>query len=278
MTYIEMILLRNILVFTVSIALFFIAVKVFQSYFKKRKIQKDEVSNKKLLKEYVNSISSLIIISLSSLVWGYLYANGFTKNYTRIDDYGFAYFCFSIPMLIFFHETYHYFLHRFLHTKFMFRHVHKVHHQSTNPTIITSFSFHPVEAFLHPWYYVFASVLVPIHLSVLIITMIISFLVNLYGHAGYEIYSYRFLEKTGFLYWLNTPTNHNMHHKFSNCHYSYYSILWDRWLGTIHNDYENMVREKSSQVHDNIHLAPSPQGYLDEKDEVKHDGPTGSSC
>lgn len=241
MSYIEIILLRNIAVFTFCVLLFFALVHYFDKIFAKRKIQKSEVPLTKLIKEYTNSVISLIIISMSSLVWLKLYSGGWTKNYSNIADYGYAYFFFSILLLLFIHETYHYFLHRFLHTRFMFRHVHKVHHQSTNPSIITSFSFHPVEAFLHPWYFVVASMMMPIHLSALIITMIISFLVNLMGHAGYEVYSYRVLKKLKAIYWLNTPTNHNMHHKYSNCHFSYYTIFWDRWLGTIHHDYEGML-------------------------------------
>lgn len=51
--------------------------------------------------------------------------------------------------------------------------------------------------------------------------------------------------------WLNTSTNHNMHHKYGKGNYGLYFTFWDDLMGTTHPKYhetfENItVKKKSS--------------------------------
>ena len=46
------------------------------------------------------------------------------------------------------HETYYYWLHRWMHLPHIYKYVHKAHHESLTTTAWTSFSFHPIESFL----------------------------------------------------------------------------------------------------------------------------------
>lgn len=47
-----------------------------------------------------------------------------------------------VMMLDLFHDTWFYFTHRLLHSRWMMKNVHYMHHQSTNPSAFTGYSFH----------------------------------------------------------------------------------------------------------------------------------------
>jgi lathosterol oxidase len=44
-------------------------------------------------------------------------------------------------------------------------------------------------------------------------------------------------------YFLNTPTNHVMHHESMRGNYGLYFNFWDRLMGTNHKDYEERFRQ-----------------------------------
>jgi Delta7-sterol 5-desaturase len=47
---------------------------------------------------------------------------------------------------------------------------------------------------------------------------------------------------------LNTPTNHVMHHETLCGNFGLYFNLWDRLMGTNHEDYEQRFREVTSRA------------------------------
>jgi sterol desaturase/sphingolipid hydroxylase (fatty acid hydroxylase superfamily) len=59
---------------------------------------------------------------------------------------------------------------------------------------------------------------------------------NVYGHLGYEIYP-RWLVNSRLGRWLNTSTNHNMHHQYFKGNYGLYFRFWDEAFGTTHPQY-----------------------------------------
>ena len=38
--------------------------------------------------------------------------------------------------------------------------------------------------------------------------------------------------------WINTSVSHNQHHQKFNGNYGLYFLFWDRWMGTLRNDYD----------------------------------------
>ena len=133
--------------------------------------------------------------------------NGFTFLYTEISEFGIGYFILSIIVAILIHDTFFYWGHRLMHHKSIFRYVHKVHHNSTNPSPWAAFSFHPYESVI----------------EALIVTT-------------------HWLWK-----WNNTSTHHNMHHRFFNCNYGLYFNFWDRVMGTNHPNYHKVFEEVKSR-------------------------------
>ena len=145
------------------------------------------------------SISTILVFSCVFYLMYYLRQQGYSKTYIELDKYGFAYLILSFPMLLLIHDFYFYCIHRLMHHPKLFKHVHAVHHRSHNPTPFAAFSFHPIEAF--------------------------------------ELYGKNFL-KTFLGKVINTSTHHNMHHKYANCNYGLYSIIWDKLFKSNHKKYE----------------------------------------
>jgi Delta7-sterol 5-desaturase len=155
-----------------------------------------------------------------------------TRLYPEIAQFGWVYFGLSIPVMLVLHDTWFYWTHRLMHHPALFRHVHRVHHLSTNPTPWTAYSFHPVESIVQGLGVVAIVFVVPVHPLAVVVFQTLSTAVNVYGHSGYELYP-RGWATHRFGRWLNTSVAHNAHHATARHNYGLYFLAWDRWMGTI---------------------------------------------
>jgi sterol desaturase/sphingolipid hydroxylase (fatty acid hydroxylase superfamily) len=110
--------------------------------------------------------------------------------------------------------------------------VHLIHHKSTNPNPFSAYSFHPSEAILEGAVILIIAVTIPIHKIALGIFMLFMILFNLYGHLGYELIP-KPIANSAIGKWINTSTNHNLHHKNSKNNYGLYFTFWDRIFNTL---------------------------------------------
>ena len=224
---------------------------VFWMIFKKRWkhlfIQKIFPVNSELWRELKYSISTVIIFSLVG--FGIYSANkiGYIMIYGNIDDYGWLYFFISFIIMIVFHDFYFYWTHRLMHTKALFKYVHKVHHQSTNPSPWAAYSFHPFEAFIHAMVLPIILIFLPVHGSTVFLFTLYMILQNVRGHLGYEFLPRGFI-KTRLFNWNLTTVHHNMHHKYFNYNFGLYFIWWDKWMNTNHPAYEESYEEVTSRL------------------------------
>lgn len=209
------------------------------------KIQTQFPQNKHLFNEIKYSLLSLMIISGMAISVYLLNRAGYTQIYTEPDKYGWAYLIFSIPLLLFIHDTYFYWTHRLMHLPRVYRIVHRVHHLSHNPSPWASFAFHPLEALIEGGVIYFVLIL-PFHPLALFIFSTISLGMNIIGHLGYEIFPRGFL-KHPLGRWHNTSTHHNMHHQLVKCNYGLYFNLWDTWMGTNHPEYFTRFEDVKNQ-------------------------------
>ncbi len=81
------------------------------------------------------------------------------------------------------------------------------------------------------------------------------------GHAGYEIAPFiPSLEGlvVGLVRWasgadgraaLNTVQHHDWHHRYPSKHFSLYFTVWDRWQGTLHDEYDGAVAATEAMLH-----------------------------
>ena len=86
----------------------------------------------------------------------------------------------------------------------------------------------------------------PIHPAAFGLVMLWQILFNVAGHTGFEFHP-TWIMNTPLRYFLNTPTNHVMHHEKMRGNYGLYFNIWDRLMGTNHPDYESRFREVTSR-------------------------------
>jgi sterol desaturase/sphingolipid hydroxylase (fatty acid hydroxylase superfamily) len=102
-----------------------------------------------------------------------LWQKGFTKVYLDATEYPLWWMPVSLLIAMLLHETYYYWLHRWMHKPAIFKIVHKVHHDSNITSPWTAFSFHPLEGFLQAIFLPLILMFLPMHLHVIIIQLTI---------------------------------------------------------------------------------------------------------
>ncbi|MBE9661815.1 sterol desaturase family protein [Mucilaginibacter myungsuensis] len=201
------------------------------------KIQKKYPDNKHIFREIRYSIYTLMILGgiILCIVWAN--KHHLTLAYSPIDKYGWGYYFFSFVLMIIVHDTYFYWTHRLLHWKLLFKHAHKVHHQSMNPTAFAAYSFHPIEAVVQMGIVPVLVFTIPHHISVVTVFATYSLILNVSGHVGYD-YMPKWFVRSKWFNWHNTPTHHNLHHTNFKTNYGLYFNFWDAIMKTNHPHYE----------------------------------------
>lgn len=183
------------------------------------------------------SLSTLCIFAaLGWLVWSQV-MTGHMEIYADPARHGRLWFWLTLPALILWHDTYFYWTHRLLHTRWLYRHVHAVHHRSRHPSPWAAYAFHPVEAVVNGCVTVIALCFVPLHGGWLMLFQLHQILRNTHGHAAVETMPRGFVR-----HWLGrqftTTTHHHLHHEAFQGHYALWFTWWDRLGGTLRDDYE----------------------------------------
>ncbi|RZK51397.1 MAG: fatty acid hydroxylase family protein, partial [Pedobacter sp.] len=76
----------------------------------------------------------------------------------------------------------------------------------------------------------------PMHKLAIILFVLVGFIINVYGHLGYET-APKWLRKSFLFEIINTSVHHNLHHSKFNGNYGLYFRLWDRLCKTENPDY-----------------------------------------
>lgn len=209
-------------------------------------IQATFPKNRQLITEFAYSMSTVVIFSLVG--FGIYTANkaGFTLIYKDISDFGVLYLLFSFILTLLFHDFYFYWTHRFMHHKKIFRYVHRVHHESTNPSPWAAYAFHPWEALIQALVLPIMVVIFPLHPVAITLFLLYMIIRNVMGHLGFEIFP-RGWTKNKWLNWTTAVTHHNIHHERFHTNYGLYFSWWDRWMKTEDKGYHEKFEEVKSR-------------------------------
>ena len=227
----------TIIRYIVVAGLFFLAFyRLFPARFAASRIQARLAGRKDFLREIkYSTITSLIFAGFGMLVL----FSPLTKHtfvYTRLDAYPLWWIPASLLLSLILHDTYFYWTHRLMHHRLLFRHAHLVHHKSTNPSPWASYSFHFLESLVEGSVLVLLAFILPMHPLTIFLFIVVGFIINAYGHLGYEIMPRGF--RRSFLFQiLNTSVHHNLHHSKFKGNYGLYFRVWDRLCKTEHPDY-----------------------------------------
>ncbi len=236
--------LRYLIIASIAFLIFYRIRKKVWSY---KKIQTRFPVRQDYYREISYSLLTALIFSLIGYGLFMTPIRPYTQLYTRIDDFGTAYFFLSIPIILLLHDTYFYWTHRLMHHPEVFRYFHKVHHLSTNPSPWAAFAFHPLEAVVEAGIVVLVAFIMPVHPLAIALFLLIMMIYNVYGHLGYELYPKGF-SRSRVGKWLNISLNHNQHHQYFQGNYGLYFLWWDRWMGTLRKDYDQQFEEVKSRI------------------------------
>lgn len=174
------------------------------------------------------------LVNAALFNWEWLDA---TLMYYPASVYPEWWFWLSIPSMLMLHDTLFYWLHRAMHTRWLFNLMHRVHHQSVHPTAFAAYSFHPSEAVGEALIVVAILYLIPVHPLAFLIFQTSSTAYNVYGHCGREFYPAgtpsHWLGR-----WINTSTAHAVHHSQGHYNYGFYTMGWDRLMKTSDPEYK----------------------------------------
>lgn len=230
--------------FTVNIIRYFVVAGVFflifyvwfTSSFKKNKIQKREEKKKTFFREIKQSLQTSVILGVIGMLLIYSPLHDYTKVYEDINDYSIWWIPLSFILAVMIHDTYFYWLHRFMHHPKIYRRFHLEHHKSINPSPWTSYSFNFIEGVLEGMVTPIILFIMPIYPGTFLAFTLFSFIYNVYGHLGYEI-APKWFRKSVLFELMNTSVHHNLHHEKFLGNYGFYFRIWDRIMKTEHPQY-----------------------------------------
>jgi Delta7-sterol 5-desaturase len=212
--------------------------------FRQRKISQRDYRKSQFRREFGWSVVTSLIFAIAGAIMGLLWQKGILKVYTDINEYPLWWLPASFLIALFLHETYYYWLHRWMHHPKIFRYVHKVHHESNITSAWTAFSFHPFEGLLQALFLPALLLIMPMHLYVLLIQLTFMTLSSVINHLDIEIYP-GFFHRTAVGRLLIGASHHSLHHKEFRTNYGLYFTFWDKWKKTESVNYERLFREKT---------------------------------
>lgn len=215
---------------------FLIFYLLFPKEFSKNKIQARLAKRKDFIREILHSMQTTFIIAGVGLLIMKTSLREYTQVYTNLSDYPLWWIPTSTLLALVLHDTYFYWMHKTVHHPVLYKRIHLLHHKSVNPSPWTSYSFHFLEGILEAMVAPIILLLIPIHPISLVLFTLVAFVINVYGHLGYEI-APRWLRHSCLFELLTTSTYHNIHHAKFKGNYGLYFRIWDRLIGTEHPDY-----------------------------------------
>lgn len=189
---------------------------------------------------FYSILSGVPIASAYEVTFRWLYASGELQMLTF--DANPIWFIVLFPIMTIWQSAHFYFVHRMLHWKPMYKHVHALHHRSVNPGPWSGMSMHPVE---HVFYFstVLLFLVLPVHMAHLLFLMYWQLLGAPSGHSGYEAVRIKGVTalKVGGMF-------HQLHHRHFECNYGGTEVPMDRWVGTYHEGSVDATRRTRERM------------------------------
>jgi sterol desaturase/sphingolipid hydroxylase (fatty acid hydroxylase superfamily) len=135
-------------------------------------------------------------------------------------------------------DAWFYWFHRLIHTRPLYRRVHRWHHLTVTPVAWSNNSDRLVDNLFLQSYWLVAHFLVPIAPAALLAHKLYDQVTGIAGHSGYE-------HGGG---WCRPPsplvgvTHHDQHHRYFRCNYATHFTWWDRLMGTLHPAHDAELR------------------------------------
>lgn len=173
-----------------------------------------ELKPAQLRREVSNGIIACIVLGVCSIFTRFLFHSIWPESLISL--------ILQITSFAIFYETYSYFAHRLLHTKYLVK-FHSVHHISVRVTPWSAYSVHPIEAVIIGVSAPIFMCLLPLSLGVALILHISGMMFTILLHSNYQYSSSTSILRNLFSY----SNYHSRHHQLGNANYSFVHRFWD---------------------------------------------------
>ncbi len=179
-----------------------------------------------------NQIRSEILRSFRSITIFALYSVGAViavrAGFIRLNWLpGFGMVLLNLAILIVWNEIHFYASHRLLHTDWLYKNVHEVHHRSITPTPFSTYSFHWGEALIVSSVMFLIMPVWQLDIIAIIVFPMISLVANSIGHMNYAIFPAKNTDAI-----LAACQRHTAHHTRWKGNYGFYVPWLDQFFGT----------------------------------------------
>ncbi|HEX2152266.1 MAG TPA: sterol desaturase family protein [Stellaceae bacterium] len=215
------------------------------------KIQNRATPAAQIRRDRAQSLLSLVAIAAMFGTGHWLYAE-FGWGIRPLDGIAGAALSFVLSLIVF--DTWFYWFHRLIHTRHLYRRVHRWHHMTVTPVVWSNNSDRLVDNLFLQSYWLIAHFLVPAAPAVLLAHKIYDQITGVVGHSGWE---------HGGI-WCRPPsplvgvTHHDQHHRYFRCNYATHFTWWDRVMGTLHPDHDSELRRNLAATQAAKRLAVKP--------------------
>ncbi|HEX8277244.1 MAG TPA: sterol desaturase family protein [Segetibacter sp.] len=212
----------------------------------RRRLSAKTTDKHQFFREVKWSLITSLIFAIAGSLTALLWQKGYTKIYAEVNKYPLWYMPLSLVVSMLIHETYYYWLHRWMHKPKVFNLLHKVHHDSNTTSAWTAFSFHPLEGLLQAVILPATIMVVPMHLYVLLMQLTIMTFSSVINHLEIETYPANF-HRHFVGKWLIGATHHSLHHKQFKYNFGLYFTFWDKWKKTESPKFSTVFQEKTTK-------------------------------
>lgn len=194
-------------------------------------------------KEVVVVLANILLNTITTLLGLWLWRNGVIRFRTDVGFFALA----DVLILLLGMDLLMYVLHRIAHTRILYSLLHQFHHQYDRPRPLTLFALSPLEnlAFGGLWL-TFISIYSASWLGMSIYLML-NVLFGVMGHLGVEPVPPSWARKP-MLRHIAGASFHAQHHQGMEHNFGFYTLFWDRFLGTLRSDYERHYGQVPSWI------------------------------
>ncbi|EEB05692.1 C-5 sterol desaturase Erg31 [Schizosaccharomyces japonicus yFS275] len=174
--------------------------------------------------EIMTAMKNLPGMAALTVPWFLAELHGYSYLYDNISDYGWKYYFVSLPLFVIFSDFGIYWAHRFLHHRWVYPRLHKLHHKWIICTPFASHAFKAGDGFLQSLPYHLFPFFFPLHkLTYLGLFTFVNFW-SIMIHDG------KYLSNNPII---NGAAHHNGHHLYFNYNYGQFTTLFDRLGGSF---------------------------------------------
>ncbi|MBB4859212.1 sterol desaturase/sphingolipid hydroxylase (fatty acid hydroxylase superfamily) [Novosphingobium chloroacetimidivorans] len=222
---------------------------IWTGFFKARKIQPRGFKWKILRNEALFAAVNLVITAfILGTTTEWLTARGWISF--RSEPAAWWVIALEYVLYFFAFDTYFYWLHRWMHKEPFYGWVHKIHHKSTSPNLLTTLSVSPLESVINGGFVPLFLALFTVHDATMALIAPTNVIMGLYVHSGYEFMP-RWWNRSWLTKWFITATFHDQHHRYFTGNFGGYTTFWDRLCGTMRTKFEadfDKVKERAASA------------------------------